>query len=315
MGLALAIYRVFEDGKWVVSPGKSRKKGNCQDSLVYRHARTTGFLRSLEAEAETARSPAIQAAHLAARHQSAAKHKVRVTLFGKFECFVEGHMRETDFYQLLVKLRRAHAALESGEMPEKIQFQEPSEDLVLVYAQVLRGNPDGTSVIDGVDGRFHKHGTIKAAIGAIHSTHDEFLPGTRGKVGPLLKCCLGDWVGTDKVKQAPAFDMVDDMIQAWHGLSSSTWAPIDQLKWWSMLLVAIVVMGRLTSQLVADPGIVPAECVHLNRDIPERTPEPRHPGARRASIGAPGPAAAAAASASAARAGRARRGPALWRGR
>jgi hypothetical protein len=179
MGLALAIYRVFEDGKWAVSPGKSRKKGNCQDSLVYRYARTTGFLRSLEAEAETARSPAIQAAHSAARHQSAAKNKARVTLFGKFECFVEAHMRETDFYQLLVKLRRAHAALESGEMPEKILFQAPSEDLVLVYAQVLRGNPDGTSVIDGVDGRLHKHGTIKAAIGAIHGTHDEFLPGTR----------------------------------------------------------------------------------------------------------------------------------------
>ncbi|KAJ1449008.1 hypothetical protein M885DRAFT_573421 [Pelagophyceae sp. CCMP2097] len=163
--------------------------------------------QSQEAEAEMTRSPAIMAAHAVVQHQSAAKNKSHVTLFAKFECFVLAHMPETDYYAYLVKLTRAHAAREAGDVPEKVEYQAPSDDLVLVYAQVLRGNADGTSVIKGVEGGCQKHGTIKAAIGSIHATEDEFSPGSRGKVGPLLKSCLSDWVAEDKVNSAPAFDM------------------------------------------------------------------------------------------------------------
>jgi hypothetical protein len=179
MGADLAIYRVFQDGVWAFSPGMSKAKGNCQDSVAYRYGRETGFKRSQEAEAEMARSPAIMAAHAVVQHQSAAKNKSRVTLFAKFECFVLAHMPETDYYAYLVKLTRAHAAREAGDVPEKVEYQAPSDDLVLVYAQVLRGNADGTSVIKGVEGGCQKHGTIKAAIGSIHATEDEFSPGSR----------------------------------------------------------------------------------------------------------------------------------------
>ena len=65
------------------------------------------------------------------------------------------------------------------------------------------------------------------------------------RTGQPLNEALARWTEADDVSRATAFDMVKDMSRAWYGVMGSDWANLDKVKFWSLFLVMITVMGRL----------------------------------------------------------------------
>jgi hypothetical protein len=139
------------------------------------------------------------------------------------ECFVLAHGEGSDFHHFLLAVQEALTDFEdTGVVPtEKLVFVRPSDGLLLLFAKVMRGNPDGSSPVNGIPGRGHKYGYIKSLLSAVNATTVEFDLNPRIKASAALQLSYTHWLAEDEEISAPAFDMEQDMKKCFTNMMAS----------------------------------------------------------------------------------------------
>jgi hypothetical protein len=224
------IHRVMGgDGCWKASPATHNSK---IDSIIHRFARMIGFKRAANDEAELQREPSLIRAANGADSAVIKSHDERITKQGRFECFVRFSYPNSDYCKFLDSLLLKLGADQDSSRVEVVDFMAPAALLISAYAQALRGNSDGSSVVEGLSGGGYKYNHIKGLVGAVTATITEFCdPNFVPATCPQLKLFYTLWDDQDKTTSAPAFDMEKDMKICWTAMMSSDWAPIEMIKW------------------------------------------------------------------------------------
>ena len=140
-----------------------------------------------------------------------------------------------------------HACLPCFWFTHIFKTQVPPAFLTASWASHLRygATAEERAAVQASEGKpLHKYNTIKTYLSATYASCTE-----HGKKAPPvdndLKLSLIEWEDDDDVNEADAFEFDKHLPKMWSAcFSMSFWSAFEQLRVWTMLLVAISMFAR-----------------------------------------------------------------------